>query len=205
VLRSSLEASVSVALVFGGTVASLILLLGKRSGAHINPAITIAHGLAGRFKRELFIPYVAFQLVGALLAGLTLRVAFGPPGESIGLGSTRLAAGVTPIEGIVIEAAGTFVLALAALSASSLSKAPANQAILIGATLFVLIVLIGPVTGASFNPARSLGPSLFSGYFGSQFVYWVGPLVGAGCAGLLFKVLTSNNGRTRKLAIVCVC
>ena len=186
---SSLEALTLVALVFGCTVTSVMLLLGKRSGAHINPAVSLANTVAGALRMEMFVPYVVFQAVGGLLAGLSLKVVFNTLDSADHLGSTKLAAGVTPIEGIALEALGTFLLAISALSSSSFVHSPVKQGALVGGTLAVLIVIIGPYTGASFNPARSLGPSVFSGYTSGQLVYWVGPLVGAGIAGLIFGAL----------------
>ena len=184
----STEALAIVAFVFGATVATVILLLGRISGAHINPAITTASTFAGRLRLESFLPYIMFQALGCLLAGMCLRAIFSPFGSPAHLGSTLLAASVTPIEGVAIELVGTFVLALSALTASACIKTPVGQAALIGSTLFLLVILIGPLTGASFNPARSLGPSVFSGYFENQGVYWVGPLVGGACAGLIFRL-----------------
>jgi MIP family channel proteins len=193
-----------VAAVFGCTVATAILVLGRFSGAHINPAITIGSTLAGLSKRELFLPYVLFQMAGALLAGLSLRVAFGGFEPAASLGSTKLALGVSPVEGVALEIAGTFALAVAALTASFV-KDPVKQAALVGGTLFVLILLIGPLTGASFNPARSLGPSLFSGYLDNQPIYYVGPTVGGACAGLMFWGLKSYGRGDEKLDTVCMC
>jgi glycerol uptake facilitator-like aquaporin len=171
------EALTLVATVFGCTVASLILLLGRFSGAHINPAITVASGLAGGLKRQLIVPYLVFQIIGGLLAGLSLKVVFGSFSSFADLGSTKLAPGMTPVEGVALKMAGTIVLAFSVLYASTKVRGRRWQATLVGATLLALIMLIGPLTGASFNPARSLGPSLFSGYFANQYVYWVGPFV----------------------------
>jgi MIP family channel proteins len=193
---SPFESLTLVALVFGCTVASIILLLSRHSGAHINPAITVASTLAGMSRKELFFPYLVFQIAGGLLAGLSLKIVLGGLPSSTYLGSTRLGIGVTPLEGVALEIVGTFVLATSALLASSSVSSPMGQATLVGSTLFVLIMFIGPLTGASFNPARSLGPSIFSGYLSSQLVYWVGPLVGALLAGLLFGVLKSNHGQS---------
>ena len=197
------EALVFVALVFGGTVTALILSLGRLSGAHINPAITFAHSLAGLADRELFAPYLFFQVSGGLLAGVCLRIAFGSLASH--LGATALAMGVSPIEAVGLEALGTSILSMSALSASSLFHSPVKQALLVGATLFLLILLVGPLTGASFNPARSLGPAVFSGFYQNQLVYWIGPLLGGSLAGLLFGVARKARGRARALPVVCVC
>ena len=204
-LLSSIEALTFVALTFGCAVASAIVLLGKHSGAHINPAVTVANALAGTFKRELLVPYVVFQVFGGLLAGLSLKTIFGSANASTSLGSTKLALGISPIEGLALEFGGTFVLATSALCASSLIRNPAKQAILVGATLFALIMLIGPLTGASFNPARSFGPSVFSGYFEDQILYWTAPISGAGCAGVIFGLAKKYHGRRKEFDIVCMC
>ncbi len=201
---SPVEALTLVALAFGGTVTTVILLLGRISGAHINPAVTFAHGLSGLLDRELLAPYLFFQVSGGLLAGLCLKVAFGSL-TLAHLGSTVLAAGVSPVEAIGLEALGTFILALSALSASSLFLSPVRQAVFVGATLSVLILLVGPLTGASFNPARSLGPAVFSGFYQNQLVYWIGPLLGGSLAGLLFGAVKRTRGRARTLPAVCVC
>jgi aquaporin Z len=173
----------------------MTLTIGRSSGAHINPAITIANTLAGNLRRELVVPYVLFQLAGAMLAGASLRLAFGASVPSAHLGSTKLALGISPLDGVALEAIGTFVLAMSALGASAFVRSWYKRAALVGFTLFWLIIFIGPLTGASFNPARSLGPSVFSGYFDSQSVYWVGPLGGAACAGLTFRLWVRGRGQ----------
>ena len=187
------EALAFIAFIFGITVAGLIVILGKRSGSMINPAITFATGVEGSLRREMVAPYIVFQLAGGLLAGLSLKAVFGSFASAESLGSSKLAQGVTPIEGILLEATGTFVLAVSALAATAFVRSQAKQAIIVGLTLFVLIMLIGPFTTASFNPARSLGPSLFSGYFDNQIVYWVGPILGGTSAGLFFEALRKTG------------
>jgi len=184
---TGIERLVLVAAVFGGTVAGVILLLGRQSGANINPAVTVGSTLAGVSERGLFLPYLVSQIAGGLLAGLTLKLAFGTLGSATSLGSTKLATGVSPIDGVALEMIGTFVLVVSALTAPTFVKSPPKQAVLVGVTLFILVLLIGPLTGASFNPARSLGPSLFSGYLDNQAIYYIGPLIGGACAGLIFR------------------
>jgi len=191
----SFEALVLVGVVFGGTVALVILIFGRISGAHINPAITVGSTLSGDFEPALLLPYVSLQIVGGLLAALSLRLVLGSLGPVASLGSTKLAPGVTPVEGAALELGGTFVLTIAALVASSYVQTSFKKSLLVGGTLLLLILLIGPLTGASFNPARSLGPSLLSGYLQNQSVYYVGPLIGAACAGLTFRGARKSLGR----------
>jgi glycerol uptake facilitator-like aquaporin len=176
-------------MTFGGTVALVILGLGRYSGSIINPAITLATASARLLRRELVALYLLFQVIGGILAGFTLKLLFLSSGDGTSLGSTKLAVGISPILGIALEAAGTFFLASSALVATTRIRKTTNQALLVGGTLSVLIVFIGPFTGAGFNPARSLGPSLASGYLSNIYVYLVGPIMGAILAGLLFRLM----------------
>jgi len=181
------EALALVALSFGGTVALVIFFLGEFSGAIINPALTVAALSAKQLRAGLVVPFLAFQIIGGALAGYSLKLVFGSLGDGTSLGSTKLAVGVTPSTGILLESVGTFFLACSALVASTRIRKASHQALLVGGTLAVLILLIGPSTGAGFNPARSLGPSLASDYFTDFYVYLVGPLAGALIAGFAFR------------------
>lgn len=198
---SKFDALALIALTFGGTVSLIILALGKHSGSVINPALTLAVASARLLKRDLIIPYLVFQTLGGILAGLTLRFLFLSSVSTTYLGSTALASGISPVLGILFEFIGTFILASSALVASTRIKNPKYQALLVGFTLFVLILIIGPLTGAGFNPARSLGPSLASGYFSNFYVYLIGPVMGALTAGLLFRVVRDYGKRNS----VCLC
>ena len=201
---SGLAALLLVAVAFGGTVALMILAFGKHSGSVINPAVTVAVASARLLKRELIIPYLFFQVLGGVLAGLTLRLVFFSALNSTQLGATRLATGISPAVGLTLEFLGTFVLATSALVASTRLKKTEHQALFVGSTLSILILLIGPLTGAGFNPARSLGPSLASGYLTNLSVYIIGPVLGALFAGLVFRVMRDGQ-RTKSSNLVCLC
>ena len=187
------ERLVMVALVFGLAVATMIIVIGEMSGANINPAVSIASAMAGVLEWKMLVSYAGFQIMGGLLAGLTLNLLLGSLAPSTHLGSTMLAANVSPIEGIALEIIGTLLLATSALLAGSFIRTAPRRALLVGGTLSILILFIGPLTGASFNPARSLGPAVFSGYYENQSLYWIGPFTGAACAGLIFRRLGRRN------------
>lgn len=201
---TSVEALVIIALTFGGIVGFLIVLFGEHSGAVFNPAITLGASLARSLRLRYFLPYLFFQMSGGLFAGLTLRAMFASLSSRTDLGSTKLASGISPLWGIMLEAAGTFILTISALFASAQIKNRRYQALLVGSTLFLLILMIGPLTGAGFNPARSLGPSLASGYVQNLYVYFVGPLLGAAIAGLIFRGIRNERSKGN-LNIVCLC
>jgi aquaporin-4 len=183
------EALLIIGLAFGATVGLVILLLGRISGAHINPAITLAHTIAGKTTLEMFLPYISFQVLGGLLGAFTVKLIFSQFGSSVDLGATKLASGVSVPVGILLETGGTFVLATSGFLASLKIHKKPGEATLIGSTLFVIILALGPLTNASLNPARSLGPALATGYFTNLYVYWIGPLAGGLIAGLVFRFM----------------
>jgi len=191
-----------VALVFGGTVCLMILIFGKHSGSMINPAVTVAVASSNLLKRNLIIPYLLFQILAAVLAGITLRLLFGSAGANTEMGATKLTSGISPELGIAIEALGTFILASSALFASTRISKQSYQALWVGTTLFILILFIGPLTGAGFNPARSIGPSIASGYTENLYVYVVGPVIGAVAAGLVFRLVRKNGKQGNSF---CLC
>jgi len=181
-----------VALSFGGTVAGLTFFLGKYSGAIINPALTIGAKIAGLLEEGLLVPFLFFQTLGGILAGLTLRLSLGAIDSGTNLGSTKFAFGLSPALGFSLETAGTFALALSALITSFQFRSLVGRALFVGCVLFILIILIGPFTGAGFNPARSLGPALASGYFGNLGLYLLAPCLGASAAGFAFRLSRSR-------------
>jgi len=198
------EALLIIAFAFGATVALIVLLLGKISGAHINPAITLAHTIAGKTRLEMLAPYISFQVLGGILGGFTLKLIFDQFGSPADLGATKLASGVSIPVGILLETAGTFVLAMSGFLASLRIHKKPGEAALIGTTLFLIILALGPVTNASLNPARSLGPALASGYLTNLYVYWIGPLAGGLIAGLAFRFFERSKIGEGSRA-VCLC
>lgn len=191
---SKTESLLLIATTFGVVVGTMILILGWYSGAVINPAISIAATVSRSLKRELLLPYLFFQIVGGLLAGFTLKLLFSSF-DTTDLGSTKLAPGIDPLTGILVEAIGTFVLACSALIAGKKLTKDSHRGFFVGGTLFLLILVIGPITGASFNPARSVGPAIASGYFGNLYVYLIGPILGGLAAGILFEVVRDRVER----------
>jgi MIP family channel proteins len=184
----SFEAFLIIGFAFGAIVALLILFLGRISGAHIDPAITLGHAIAGKTERAMLAPYIVFQVIGALLGGYTLRLIFTPYGLPADLGTTKLASGISVPAGIFLEMMGTFFLAMSGFIASSRIHSKPAEALLIGVTLFIIIIVLGPLTSASLNPARSVGPAVASGYLTNLFVYWIGPPAGGSMAGLVVRL-----------------
>ena len=200
VISSALGGAIAlffVAGVFGGTVALVIFLLGKYSGAHINPAVTLAHAFVNKTRSDQILPYLFFQLLGAIVAAFSLRVFFlNRPVFPADLGATELAPGLLPLLGIIYETTGTFLLCSAALMATFYVQRRGRQAALVGGTLFLLILLFGNLTGASFNPARSIGPALSSGHWSNIYVYLTGPFLGALLSAIPFRLIDRHRPLT---------
>jgi MIP family channel proteins len=185
---------VGVALAHGLVVLGFAYAYGHISGTHINPAVTIAVWTAGKIESTRALAYIAVQLIGGVLAAFTLSFVLG--GTATGLGATTLnhalkvgetTIHVTPVMGVVLEAILTFFLANAVLNAGISGKATIPGGLAIGLTLTFTILMGGPLTGASLNPARTFGPAVATGNFADIWVYFVGPIAGAIVAGLLYR------------------
>ncbi|HSE70211.1 MAG TPA: MIP/aquaporin family protein [Nocardioidaceae bacterium] len=186
-----------VSLAFGLVVALAVYTLGTTSGAHINPAVTIALAVVRRFSWAEVGPYVVAQLAGAVAGALLVVAYVGDRATELGsVGLTALGSGVNPVQGVVAEALGTFLLLLTIMAVAVDKRAPAGWAgFLIGLAVAVEIMVIGPFTGGSVNPARSFGPYLVNQIFGGStpwaefWVYIVGPCVGAAAAAVTYELL----------------
>ncbi len=189
-----------VSLAFAIIVAIVVYGFGPVSGAHINPAVTVALAVTRRFPWAEVGPYVLVQLVGGFLGSLGVVAIFGTRAVDLGLGLTALGDGVPYWQGVVAEALGTFVLLFAVMALGVDSRAPLGWAgYVIGLAVAGAILLIGPQTGGSLNPARTFGPDLALSVFGGsaqwvQFgVYVAGPLVGGVVAALLYDVVAQTR------------
>lgn len=166
---------VGIALVFGLVVTAVIYAIGEISGAHINPAVTIAFWVARRFPGKEVIPYIVCQVIGALAACFLLKLTF--PGLT-NYGMT-LPAG-TDMQSLILELVLTWILMFVVLCVSTGAKETGILAgVAIGAVIALEAMFAGPICGASMNPARSLAPALVSGNLQSLWLYFVGPIVGA--------------------------
>lgn len=178
-----------IAATFGAIVTAVIYSIGEKSGAHINPAVTIAFYFAGRFKLKKVLPYIIFQIAGALLASLLVWYLF-PQNEL--LGTTLPAFDVK--QTFILEVVLTFILMFVIIQVSTGSKEQGLLAgMAIGLVVFLEAAFAGPITGASMNPARSIGPAIVSGHIEHLWVYIAAPVIGAGLSIVVWKYLKSNN------------
>jgi len=179
---------IGIALAHGLILSIMVSTFGGISGGHFNPAVTFGVMLAKRISVPLGIQYVIAQLLGGVAAGILLHVVF-PPDACLAshLGTPSVAAGVSFGTAVLLEAILTFFLVIAVFGTAIDPRAPKIGGFGIGLTVMVDILVGGPLTGAAMNPARAFGPALVAGFWDNHFVYWIGPLVGGGIAGIVYE------------------
>ena len=176
---------IGVAVTFGLVVAVMIAGTGHLSGAHLNPAVTIAFALTRHFPRHEVPAYVGAQLLGAMGGACTLRLLFGTVAS---LGATVPAgpAWQSLVLEVLLTAALTFVITAVATDTRAVGQL---AALAIGFTVLANALWGGPISGASMNQARSFGPALISGTWQDQWIYWLGPLLGATLGAVIYQTL----------------
>lgn len=170
-----------IGLVFGLIVMAMIYAIGDLSGAHINPAVTIAFWIARQFPARQVVPYIVAQCAGAIAASLLIRFLF----VHDTLGAT-LPAGDWQ-QSFVLEIVLTLLLMFVILNVATGAKEKGIMAgAAIGGVVALEAIFAGPICGASMNPARSLGPAVVSGQLEHLWIYLAAPVLGAGIAVGLF-------------------
>jgi aquaporin Z len=176
---------VGISLVFGAVVTCVIFAFGDVSGAHVNPAVTVAFWLAGRFEIKEIAPYILSQSAGGIAASATLHFLFT---ENNLLGGTYPSG--SDMQSFIMEFLLTFFLVLLVMQVSTGAKEKGMfAAIAVGSMVGLEALFAGPVCGASMNPIRSLAPAIVSGHFEHQWIYLTAPFLGAAFAVLIWHVL----------------
>ena len=168
---------------FGIIIMAMIYVFGDTSGTHINPAVTLSLALGKLMPKKDVLGYVFAQIVGAILASGFLYILF-PRNQSLG--------GTTPSGGVLqsfsLEFILIFFLMLTILGITSKKEFSHLSGLVIGLMVTGMILISGPISGGSFNPARSLGPAIFSGNFTTLWIYLIAPTLGAILAMLAWKI-----------------
>lgn len=186
-----------IALAFAIIVSAMIYTIGKISGCHINPAVTVGLAIVGKFPLKEIPAYVTAQLLGGTIGALGILIVLGTDGVVMGnLGVTALSPSTGYMQGIVIEAIAAFILMLVIMGIAVDKRAPHDFAgLIIGLTVGGIIMMTALPTGASFNPARTFGPYVVNSIMGgniswSQFpIYVIGPISGAVLASITYQML----------------
>jgi glycerol uptake facilitator protein len=183
-----------IAFSFAIAVAAAIYMFGPVSGAHINPAVTIALAAVRRFPLPEVIPYIFAQLVGGMCGGLLINAIFGSAARTASYsGGTVVQAGYSSLQAVIAEGLGTALLLLAVMAMAVDTRAPAGWAgLIIGLVVACEIMVIGPISDGSVNPARTFGPYAATAILGGTtpwneyWIYVAGPVVGAIVAAFIY-------------------
>ncbi|WP_175639309.1 MIP/aquaporin family protein [Metabacillus schmidteae] len=190
-----------ISVAFAIVVMAMIFTIGRISGCHINPAVTIGLAVTGHFAWKDVPAYIISQCVGGIIGAMGIVAVLGMDGIHLGgLGATSLGSSTGYVQGIVVEAIAAFVLMFVIMGIAVDSEAPGNWAgLVIGLTVGGIIMLTAGATGASFNPARTFGPYVMNSLAGgtiswAQFpVYVIGPIIGAIGGAVAYKGLTKTK------------
>ncbi len=181
-----------VALAHGIALGLAVTIAMNISGGHINPAVTIAMWVTKRIKTIEAAIYIVSQVIGALIGAAVLLVLPAQIGAMGGWGVPTLNPIVNVWQGIGIEALITFVLVIAVFGTIVEKRAPHIAGFGVGLALFTGILFAGPFTGAAANPARALGPEIATLSFSHWYIYWIGPILGAVIAALLYDYFVTR-------------
>lgn len=178
-----------ISFVFGAVVAALIYSMGHLSGAHFNPAVTLAFWTSGVFPTKRVLPYILAQSVGAIAASTLLLLSLGDIAK---LGAT-LPLNDNWLQSLILETVLTFILMLIILGSGLDRRAHIGFAgLAIGLTVGLEAAFMGSITGASMNPVRSLAPALVGGNMQHQWIYWFAPILGAQLAVIVYRLLSQG-------------
>jgi MIP family channel proteins len=197
----SLFGLAAIGLAFAFAIVVVIYAFGHVSGAHVNPAVTIALAAARKFPLPAVPVYVAAQFVGAILAALTIYIVFPNTvaDEPLSLGAT--VPGVGDGLALIAEIAITFILLVVVMATATDERAtPPAVGLAIGLTIGAGVIATLPVSGGSFNPARSLGPMIVAWDFPGWWVYIIGPIVGAVIGALLYDAVVRRGSPPEPVA-----
>jgi aquaporin Z len=188
---------VAYALAHGLALAVLVSAFAAVSGAHFNPAVTFAVWLTGHIASRRAFAYVLAQLIGGLAAAVVLRAIL-PAGLQTNLGLPQLADGVTPLQGIAIEAILSGVLLVAVFGTAIDHRGAKIGGLAIGLAVAADIMMGGQLTGAAMNPARWFAPAAETMIWDNWYVWIVGPLLGAGVAALIYRFFLLPEADTER-------
>ncbi len=187
-----------IAAGFGLGLALMIFAFGHISGGHFNPAVSLGLAVGRKFPWVELLPYWAAQLVGGLIAAGVIRIIFpSTTGKTVVSDALVNApgAGVSSGVAVVLEIIATFLFLLVILTVATDERAPWNGVlapVAIGMFIFTAATVVGPISGGSFNPARSLAPAIVAGQWGDVWIYIVGPLIGGAIAGAVHMYFRST-------------
>ncbi|MDR1757358.1 MAG: MIP family channel protein [Bacteroidales bacterium] len=189
--------TLGVALAFGLSVVAMAYTIGKISGCHLNPAITVGAWVAKRVSGKEAIGYMLFQIIGAIIGSslIYLMVSTGGHQGPTATGANGWSGDITMCQAFIAELVFTFIFVLVVLGTTSKGAFEKHAGLAIGLTLTLIHLVCIPITGTSVNPARSIGPAIFEGgeALCQLWLFVVAPIAGAIIAALVWKAIDTNK------------
>jgi aquaporin-4 len=189
----SIEGILLISFAHGSAIGLMVYAFGHVSGAHINPAVTISMLVTRKIGIIDGIGYIVFQIIGAIIAAFSLKAILPELGAKVNFGTQGGPSDLlnySVMSGFAVELVLTFFLVTVIFMTAVHKKAPGGIAgLAIGGMIFLIHLVGVPLTGASVNPARTLGPAIASGYWDFHWIYWAGPIIGAIIAGLIMNYI----------------
>lgn len=192
IMQSSRDSSIGLLEVAAahGLILGIMVTATMRVSGHLNPAVTLGFLITRRIEPMMAGLYLLGQILAAVVAAYCLSGLFPEAvAEATRLGGQRVSIEISGIQAILLEAIATFFLVFVVFGTAVDPNAPKVGGFAIGLTVTAAILAIGPLTGASLNPARSFGPAVASLQFEGQMVYWIGPIIGGAIAALTYDLL----------------
>jgi len=196
----SIEAIIMISLGHGVVIGLMVYAFGHISGAHINPAVTIPMIITKKISPADGAGYIVFQIIGGIIAAFSLKMILPELGKVVNFGTQGGPSELinnNVMSGLGLEIIFTFFLVVVIFMTAVHKKAAAGiHGISIGGMVFLLHLVGVPLTGASMNPARTLGPAIASGFWEFHWIYWVGPIIGGIIAGVIMNYVFVKKAET---------
>lgn len=200
----TIEGIIMISIGHGAAIGLMVYAFGHVSGAHINPAVTIAMLVTRRIGIKDGIGYIVFQIIGAIIAAFSLKTILPELGAKVNYGTQGGPSALlnnSAMSGFAVEVILTFFLVTVIFMTAVHKKAAMGMhGLTIGGMIFLLHLVGVPLTGASMNPARTLGPAIASGYWDFHWIYWAGPIIGAIIAGLIMNYIFVKKAEAEQSA-----
>lgn len=185
--------TVGIALAHGFIILVMVYALAHISGAHINPAVTIAAVATRRLSVPRGVGYIMAQLAGAIVGAWLLTLVFPSAPVEANMGAPALAGFVGRKAGFILEATLTGILVWTVFGATDKKAHPAAAGVAIGLAVALGVLVAGPLTGAALNPARSFGPAFIANFWANHWLYWAAPVTGALLAAFAYRAVTTKE------------